>query len=296
MSVATDGYATTDDGLRLFVRTLGHGARTLVVPNGLYFVDALTYLADDRTLVVYDVRNRGLSETVTDRAKLARGIEQDADDLDAVRRHLGVDCIDLLGHSYIGLMVALYAMRYPSHVNRIVQIGPMQPDSRVQYSAPLSNTDATFNEVLSRIAELQKDRPSDPETACRRFWDVLRPLYVVDPRDADKVDWGRCELENERNLMRYWQGELIPSVQRLSLQAEDYAKATMPVLTIHGDKDRSAPYGGGRDWAARLPDARLLTIRDAGHAPWIEAPAGVFDAIRVFLDGRWPDGAEVAAK
>ena len=50
-------------------------------------LEDLAYLADGRTLIVYDVRNRGLSETVTDRSKLARGVEQDADDLDAVRRH-----------------------------------------------------------------------------------------------------------------------------------------------------------------------------------------------------------------
>jgi 2-hydroxy-6-oxonona-2,4-dienedioate hydrolase len=62
----------------------------------------------------------------------------------------------------------------------------------------------------------------------------------------------------------------------------------MPVLTIHGRKDRSAPYGGGQDWVSRLPDARLLTVENAGHAPWIEQPATVFGAIATFLSGRWP--------
>ena len=73
---------------------------------------------------------------------------------------------------------------------------------------------------------------------------------------------------------------------------EDFAKADIPVLTIHGTKDRSAPYGGGRDWAAMLPQGRLLTVHNAAHAPWIEAPTLVFDAIKLFLDGRWPEGAQ----
>ena len=95
--------------------------------------------------------------------------------------------------------------------------------------------------------------------------------------------------------MKYWQGELMPSIQRLDLTSAEFAKAESPVLTIHGRKDRSAPYGGGRDWAAKLPNARLLTIENGGHAPWIEGPAAVFEAIRTFFGGAWPAQAETVA-
>jgi pimeloyl-ACP methyl ester carboxylesterase len=55
--------------------------------------------------------------------------------------------------------------------------------------------------------------------------------------------------------------------------------------------DRSAPYGGGRDWATILPNARLVTVDNAGHIPWIEKPGEVFDALQTFLDGSWPSTA-----
>ena len=67
---------------------------------------------------------------------------------------------------------------------------------------------------------------------------------------------------------------------------------TMPVLVVHGTKDRSAPYGGGRDWALRLSNARLLTVEDAAHAPWIERPERVLGPLREFLGGVWPEGTE----
>jgi proline iminopeptidase len=293
---SAEAYVTTSDGVRLYVRTLGGGPTTLVVPNGLYFIDDFAYLTEDRTVVVYDVRNRGRSDEVTDRSKLARGILQDVDDLDEVRRHAGAERIDLLGHSYIGLMVAVYAMEYAAHVNRVVQIGPAPPNARVQYPSELAFNDGTLGDVFARIGALQKEGPTDPEQRCRQFWAILAALYVTDPRDANRVaPWGRCDLANERNFMRYFQGELLPSMQRLDLTADDFAKATAPVLTIHGTKDRSAAYGGGRDWAARLPNARLLTIDNAGHAPWIEAPDAVFSGVTTFFDGAWPDGAETVA-
>jgi len=66
----------------------------------------------------------------------------------------------------------------------------------------------------------------------------------------------------------------------------------MPVLVVHGTRDRHAPYGGGRDWAEVLPDARLVAIHAAAHLPWIEDPEQVFTSVKTFLDGRWPDSAE----
>jgi pimeloyl-ACP methyl ester carboxylesterase len=220
------------------------------------------------------------------------GVDDDVLDLEAVRRRFGLVAPSLIGHSYVGLLVALYAMRYPAHVSRVVQVSPMQPFPGKQYPAHLTGADATLREVFSRLADLQKERDSyDPEAFCRKFWSVLRLIYVTDPAHAERIDWGRCDLPNERNFMKYWTETVLPSIQRLRLSAEDLARVGTPVLILHGTKDRSAPYGGGREWAQSLKNARLVTVENAGHAPWIEAPERVFGAIETFLEGRWPEAA-----
>jgi pimeloyl-ACP methyl ester carboxylesterase len=117
---------------------------------------------------------------------------------------------------------------------------------------------------------------------------VLAALYVADPADAGRITWGHCDLPNERDFLAYWTAHLFPSIRALALTRGTLARVTVPVLTIHGRQDRSAPYGGALDWTARLPSARLLTVEGAGHAPWIEQPAKVFRAIDTFLAGRWP--------
>jgi predicted O-methyltransferase YrrM len=89
---------------------------------------------------------------------------------------------------------------------------------------------------------------------------------------------------------------MLPSVMKIKLTPDDFAKVQLPVLVIHGTRDRQAPYGGGRDWALRLPDARLLTVANAAHLPWIEAPDKVFGSIKTFLDGIWPDEAHCVSK
>src|ERR1700745_3637152 len=62
----------------------------------------------------------------------------------------------------------------------------------------------------------------------------------------------------------------------------------VPVLTIHGTKDRNAPYGGGRQWSMLLPESRLVSVPGAAHMSWIEAPELVFSSIDTFLKGEWP--------
>jgi pimeloyl-ACP methyl ester carboxylesterase len=138
--------------------------------------------------------------------------------------------------------------------------------------------------VFTKLGALQAERAShDPEELCRKSWAILRAMYVTDPADADKVRWDRCDLPNERSFMKYWTERIVPSIQPLSLTREAVAAVTCPVLTIHGTKDRSAPYGGGREWAQLLTNARLVTVDDAGHGPWIEAPSVTFETIDRFL-------------
>jgi proline iminopeptidase len=265
----------------------------VIIPNRVYLADAFGRLAERRTLVFCDPRNRGRSDHLTDPAKIKRGIHHDVDDFDAIRRSLGLDRVSLIGHSYMAVAIALYAMKYPRHTQAVVQIGPMPPDYASQYPSHLTNADATLTNVLDRLGALQKERLShDPVEFCRKFWAALRPLYVLDSADADRLGWEPCDLPNEMAFMKPWNEHVLPSIQQLRLTAEDFASLQAAVLVIHGRYDRSSAYGGGRDWALRLPHARLLTIDRAAHVPWVEEPKLVFSAIDTFLDGGWPDIAE----
>ena len=95
--------------------------------------------------------------------------------------------------------------------------------------------------------------------------------------------------------MRYFNEVTLPSIRTVALASARFDAVKAPALVVHGAKDRSAPYGGGREWAAMLPNARLVTVDNGGHAPWIEKPDAVFPAIETFLSGRWPDSAEQVA-
>jgi hypothetical protein len=75
---------------------------------------------------------------------------------------------------------------------------------------------------LSKLEALRVNpASSDPEEQCRAVWSVLRPIYVVDPADVEKLDgWQRCHLETERTAMTYFRvpSALDSSSQRATCQ------------------------------------------------------------------------------
>jgi proline iminopeptidase len=289
----SEGFVTSADGIHLYYRRIGTGPDTLVVPNAAYMFDDFVELAADRTVIFYDLRNRGRSKTSGDPAQLPHGIDHDVDDLEAIRAYCGVERITVLGHSYLGAMVVLYACKHPTRVERIVQIGAVPPDAGKKYPAQLTGADATFAQVSAELAELQKESRWDDADARARWHKLLRVLCVTDPADAEKITWNVRDLPNESpgNLMRLWQ-RAARSLQAFELDARALAPVTVPVLIIHGRRDRQAAYGGGRDWAMSLPNARLVTVEHGAHVPWIEDRDLVFGSIREFLAGGWPQAAQ----
>lgn len=286
----TEGRLSADDGTGLYYHVHGDlktGGAPLLVPNAIYLEADLSELARDRPVVFYDLRSRGRSDTVADSARL--GIRRDVEDMEAVRRHFGLERISLLGHSYLGLAVMLYAFDHPERVERIVQIGPMAPTREIVATTPRpgDDPDAMDPEAYAAlIRDLQAGASEeDPRAFYRRYWDLMLPYMVGDPSRVDRVHLPPDDLPNE------WIHNLYRSVGAASGASRDFdyrdaaRELGVPVLTIHGTADRTAPFAGGKAWSESLPEGQLLAVEGAGHLPYAEAPEVVLPAIRRFLAG-----------
>lgn len=293
---AETGFVAADDGVKLFYERAGHGP-AVVVPLHLFTYEWVRPLSDKRTVIGYDVRNRGQSEHLEKLDTIT--IQQDVADLEALRRHFGLEKMDLIGHSYTGLMVYLYAAEHPQRVGRMVQLGPIPPGFGTKYRPEYVYTDDVAGEADMAPIYKMRDaglREKEPERYCLAVWSVLSRMLVGDASHVSRLhgmDKKACKLPNEwpQNFNRHLEHQL-PSIQNLGLKRDAIRQFQIPVLTVHGTKDRNAPYGAGREWAYLLPNARLLTISGAAHAAYAERPEIVTPAIRMFLDGHWPTNAE----
>jgi pimeloyl-ACP methyl ester carboxylesterase len=293
-----EGYVETDDGTRLFYQKTGSGSQVVIIPLRLYTFEAFKQLGNEFTVIAYDTRGRGRSDPISDDQKAAKlSIQHDVADLERIRRHFKVQKANLIGYSYLGLMIVMYAMEHPDRVERLVQLGPVPlkfgteyPDNLMAKDEP---GDAKVLQELRRLRREENYHVTHPKEYCEKEWSYTRVGLVGNPANADKVSANPCEMPNEWpiNLVKHFENSFA-SVQKLNISKEKIAAVKVPVLTIHGTKDRNAPYGGGREWALILPDARLLTVQDGAHQSFDEFPEVVVPAVRTFLAGNWPEGAE----
>lgn len=296
-----EGYIATDDGTRLFYQKVGNGKQTVIIPAALYLFDDFRHLAKGRTLIFYDMRGRGRSDQLTDeqRSKIV-SIRDDVKDVERIRQHFKLEEFSLIGYSYLGLMTVMYAMEHPGRVERIVQLGPVPLKFGTQYPKEFANTDRLADagadpDDVAAVEKLQAEGydKTNPKEYCERYWKVMRYRLVGNPANVERLGKGHCHLPNELpvNLSKHFQYSFV-SVQKLDIPREDVAKLKIPILTIHGTKDRNAFYGAGREWATILPNGRLLTVTGAAHQSWADEPKVVLSAVDQFLDGKWPEKAE----
>jgi proline iminopeptidase len=286
---AEEGFLETPDGIRLYYHKSGAGETTLILPGRLFLFPDFRVLDERFTVIAYDMRNRGRSDFVRYGSLLT--LEHDVRDLEAVRVHFGVERFSTVGYSYLGKMVIVYALRHPDRVERIVQMGAVPMALAAEYPEELRNDDRervldpAGREKLRRLRD-ENVHLEQPERYCEEEWLVTRVLLVGDPANAVKLGRGNCSMPNEwpTNLARHLFHH-FGSMSNFDLTPADVAKLPHPVLTIHGTRDRNAPYGAGREWAQHLPKARLLTLEGAAHQAWVDRPE-VLESIREFLGGR----------
>src|SRR5215813_5415972 len=193
------GYIPTHDGSKLYYEKIGTGP-ILIVPGRLFLFDSFRQLGDQYTVISYDMRNRGKSEHIEDVKKLT--IQNDVRDLETVRQQFGVAKFSLVGYSYLGLMVAMYAMEHPDHVARIIQLGPVPLKFGTRYPPDemQNDRDQVHNlKARQELEQLQKSgfAESHPEEFCEKSWAVNRFVLVGDPANVDKLGKGWCDMPNE---------------------------------------------------------------------------------------------------
>jgi pimeloyl-ACP methyl ester carboxylesterase len=296
----TEGTIAARDGAKLHYKRYGTGPQAILVPLGFIVEKDFARLArPDRSLVFYDQRNRGRSDTAPpERSTLADEVA----DMETVRAHFGFPKVTTIGYSYLGLMTVMYAIAHPDRVEQLVQIGPVPRKFGTHYpGAEMAEGDngvpkddlAAFEKLAATDAA-----EKDPQGFCEKQWAVMRYYLVGDPAHVEQLGASQCSMPNEwpKNLTRHWVEVRMPEMQKLDVPVETIRALKQRVLTIHGTRDRNAPYGGGREWAGTLlANARLVTIEGGAHQCFAEYPDRVFPAIEAFLAGTWPKDAEQVA-
>lgn len=101
---------------------VGHGDPLIIIPGGPggahpgYRV--FDTLAKNNEIIYYDAFGRGKSDTAKDVKEYT--LVRDIEDVEGLRKALHFEKLNVLGHSYGGLVAQGYALKYPEHVSHLI--------------------------------------------------------------------------------------------------------------------------------------------------------------------------------
>lgn len=258
------------------------GAPPLLLVNGGLLYDhallwpALSPLAEARQVVLYDQRGRGESQAPAD--PLAARVEDDAGDIGALRRALGIRQWDVLGHSWGGGIAMLGVVADLAGTRRLVTVDAVGPTSAwmpVLHATSLERLHGENRATVHRLAGAALHQP-DPAVLGAHA-SALYPAWFADPAFASYFTPPAAASQTGAAVLARLRREGYDWRHRLRA-------LSTPTLVMHGEQD-ALPVAVAHELSALLPRASLTFLPDAGHMPFWEAPARFFQDVNSFLTG-----------
>ncbi|MGW0580626.1 alpha/beta fold hydrolase [Streptomyces sp. NPDC002920] len=268
------------DGTRLAYRELGAGAPLVCVPGGPMdsdYLGDLGGLSAHRRLILPDLRGTGRSERPEDPSSYR--CDRLVDDVEALRIHLGLSAIDLLGHSAGANIVTQYAARHPARVTSLALVTPgtravgIEITGETRRELALRRRDEPwFPEAYAALEAITEGVGGDWEAVAPFFhgrWDATARRHHEAARPADEQAVALFGAE----------GAFTPAATRAALGA---VKA--PVLLLAGELDLNSPPRSVGEFAELFPHAVFVVQPGAGHYPWLDDAERFVAEISAFLD------------
>ena len=276
------------NGISHFYRIVGTGERFVFLHGGPgmwhdELVPSFLDFARDHQCIFYDQRGNGKSlmekidETNFTTALLV-------EDLEALRKVFGLEKMNIIGHSWGGLLGMYYASKYPQNVKRLVLIdaAPVNTELLMQ----------SYENIMERLSEAD--------------WNRLQAMYESeayisgDPdahNEAMRLSEG-VTFYNEQAREEYFNIAVFDEVKaknavaisgpardmKLNITVQDQLQnITCPTLIVQGREDFIVPEAA--ELAHQLiKDSQLVFIPESGHYPFMENSDRFFDVLGSFIE------------
>jgi pimeloyl-ACP methyl ester carboxylesterase len=274
---------TSFDGTVLSYESIGDGPPLVLVPGGpraAGYLEDLGGLSASRRLIRYDARGTGASARPGDPSTYAYPVL--ARDVEALREHLGLERLDLLGHSAGSVVASAYAAAHPGRIHRLVLVSP-SPQLYGKGGDDVGDilatrTDAPWHEQVGAAAGELLSLP--PDATPERVFDVLDRYTPAAYGRWDERQRAHAATQRAQFALPAWAGFWAGTD---TAWLDDLATLPAPVLVLTGDRDALTGVRIGDVVTAGLPNGTHVTIPGAGHYPWVDEPAAFAAAVNEFL-------------
>ncbi len=299
------GLLDVGDGHRVYWECCGnpHGRPALQLhggpgagctPGGRRFFDPAAY-----RIVLFDQRGSGRSRPLAS--------EPDADlstnttphlvaDIEALRRHLGVDRWTILGVSWGTTLAMAYALAHRERVRAMV-LGLVATTSRRYVRWITEDVGCIFPREWERFSRAVPERwrhlplvdayaewlfdpdPTERERAAREWcaWEDAHVSLAPGHQPYPAFEDPGFRLRFARLVTHYWRHAAFLDDDQILRDA--HRLNGIPGVMIHGRFDVSGPLSAAWELSKRWTTSRLVVLDDAGHGNADSFPAAVVDAL-----------------
>ena len=284
-------------GVLIYYTSLGNGKPLLIVHGGPgashdYFLPYLLPLARSHRIVFIDERGSGKSEKLEDPSGYT--VEAMVEDVESVRDALRLGRIDLLGHSYGGVLAQAYAFKYQENLDHLVLCSTFHSTSEMN-GVFRTMLEKMTPELRTRIQtmeskglyghgkEFERNRYTDDYMVAAWGEGYFPYLYQnhpdpnYSPTSAGNMSW---------DLYRAMWGSNGEFVIDGNLSSVEYAgrlgSIHVPTLITAGDNDECSP-ALAHEMNGLIPGSRLVILPKSGHMTFVDQPGMFINAVNDFL-------------
>jgi len=239
-----------------------------------YFLPWVKPLEKYTQMIFPDHRSTGMSNFET--SAPTWNIEQFADDVEELRKYLGLERISLMGSSFGGMWSLVYATRYPYNVDKLILV-----DTTASWTACWKEAQKVMNaratKEQKKVATAVFEGKVRTQEQFKAWWNVMLPLY-----------FHRYDNGIGRNMLGRGHGSPLLSATMFQDVIPKYDVlnklkfVTASTLMLVGRYDWITPVSQAEEIAKRIPDAQLVIFEKSGHMPFIEEQSKFLEVVGNF--------------
>ncbi len=256
------------NGTNIHYEVQGIGPDTMVFCHGIFFNgsifhDLVEYFKARYKCVIFDFRGHGKSEVTES------GYDYDTltQDVVGLIQELNLSPCHVIGHSSGAFSAMRLAYQNRELLKSLILIDTSANSETAKFKFNLINTTIRFLGTKAVVNELMK-----------LFFG--QKFLHDDNRQEEVVFWKNALMENKKTIYK----SFAAFINRDSI-VSNLGNIPVPTLIIVGDEDAIAIPEKSKNIKLKIPQARLASIKGAGHCSVVEEPWEVIETIEVFLNG-----------